>query len=79
VSQGDAKVEVESGEQSAETASLRDASIALPSSEDAIKCANGTSGDDGVVASGGGVKGAVDGSVVKPESAGGDTSCVSCA
>lgn len=34
-----------------------------------VKCAN----------SGGGVKGAVDGSVVKVEKTGGDTNCVSCA
>jgi hypothetical protein len=44
--------------------------------------AYGTSGDEGVVRwtdSGGGVKGAVDGSVVKAEKIGGETSCVSCA
>jgi hypothetical protein len=42
--------------------------------------AYGTSGDEGVVRwtdSGGGVKGAVDGSVVKAEKIGGETSCVS--
>ena len=44
--------------------------------------AYGTSGEEGVVRwtdSGGGVKGAVDGSVVKAENTGGETSCVSCA
>lgn len=44
--------------------------------------AYGTSGEEGVVRwtdSGGGVKGAVDGSVVNAENTGGETSCVSCA
>lgn len=44
--------------------------------------AYGTSGEEGVVRctdSGGGVKGAVEGSVVKAEKTGGETSCVSCA
>lgn len=44
--------------------------------------AYGTSGEEGVVRwtdSGGGVKGAVEGSVVKAEKIGGETICVSCA
>jgi len=48
--------------------------------EDVRKWAKGTSGEEGVVKwanSGGGVRGAVDGSVVKFEKTGGDTSCVS--
>lgn len=43
-------------------------------------CANGTSGEDGVVKwtdSGGGVYGAVDGSVAKVEKTGGETNWVS--
>jgi hypothetical protein len=47
---------------------------------DERNCAYGTSGDDGVVrwaSSGGGVSGAVDGSVVKVENTGGDTRLVS--
>lgn len=50
------------------------------SKEDASNWANGTSGDDGVVSctdSGGGVNGAVDGSVVKVENTGGETNWVS--
>lgn len=48
--------------------------------EEERNCAKGTSGEEGVVrcaSSGGGVRGAVDGSVVKVENTGGDTSCVS--
>lgn len=51
-------------------------------SSEVSNLANGTSGDDGVVSctvSGGGVNGAVDGSVVRVEKAGGDTNWVSCA
>lgn len=48
--------------------------------DEAINCAKGTSGEEGVVrcaSSGGGVKGAVEGSVVKVEKTGGETSWVS--
>ncbi|MFS7949637.1 hypothetical protein Hanom_Chr06g00573961 [Helianthus anomalus] len=48
--------------------------------DDVSSCANGTSGEEGVVActdSGGGVKEAVDGSVVYVENTGGETNCVS--
>lgn len=48
--------------------------------EDVRNRAKGTSGEEGVVRcanSGGGVRGAVDGSVVKVEKTGGDTNCVS--
>lgn len=54
----------------------------LISAEDERKRANGTSGEEGVVRcanSGGGVRGAVDGSVVKVEKTGGETNCVSLA
>lgn len=50
--------------------------------EEASSLANGTSGDEGVVrckGSGGGVKFAVDGSVVNVEKTGGETNWVSCA
>lgn len=52
----------------------------MESSDEVSSLANGTSGDDGVVSctgSGGGVKGAVFGSVVRVEKTGGDTNCVS--
>lgn len=73
VSQGDGRVDVESGEM----ASL---AAAFASKDDAIYWAKGTSGDEGVVrcaSSGGGVTAAVEGSVVNVEKTGGETSCVS--
>lgn len=73
MSHGDARVEVERGD----IVSLTEL---FASKEDTI--AYGTSGEEGVVrcaSSGGGVNGAVEGSVVNVEKPGGETSCVSCA